>query len=484
MDKIKRLINCPVPITVCNFKCHYCYIGQANDFHAQVPKLNYSPEFIARALSVERMGGICHFSLCGMGETLLAPYVVDLARCLLAQGHYVSIVTNGTISKRFDEICQFPKELLERLFIKFSFHYLELQRLDLTDVFFSNIRKIKGAGASFTVELTANDESVEYIDKIKEICMQKLGALCHIVESRSIDSMISRLTKLPYEEHINAWSAFESPSFNIQQKTWGIQREEFCYAGDWIVDFFMQTGDMSLCLSGGHLIQNIYENLDEPIHFAAIGTNCPWAHCCSPYVTLTSGAIPTLKTPTYTDMRNRICADGTEWLGPRLKQFFSSQLRESNEQYSEDKKIYIDALMAVEYDNKGNCYSPKTISDILEKHLVAKGIRSIAVFGTEKLGRWLVDMLMDTSIKIRFAITHEYICDNAPSLKMRAKRLIKYDVKHIIKRNEQPTLLNLYDRWPKTDAVIVSPYPDYNKFSKLISNKTERPVISLAELVD
>lgn len=43
-NKIKRIINCVVPITVCNFKCHYCYLGQTNSFDTNIPKLEYSVE--------------------------------------------------------------------------------------------------------------------------------------------------------------------------------------------------------------------------------------------------------------------------------------------------------------------------------------------------------------------------------------------------------------------------------------------------------
>lgn len=43
-NKIKRIINCVVPIAVCNFKCHYCYLGQTNSFDTNIPKLEYSVE--------------------------------------------------------------------------------------------------------------------------------------------------------------------------------------------------------------------------------------------------------------------------------------------------------------------------------------------------------------------------------------------------------------------------------------------------------
>ena len=66
----------------------------------------------------------------------------------MEEGHYVMLVTNGSITPRFNEIAQFSKENFKRLFFKFSFHYLELKRLNLMEVFFDNIKKIKDAKKS------------------------------------------------------------------------------------------------------------------------------------------------------------------------------------------------------------------------------------------------------------------------------------------------------------------------------------------------
>lgn len=141
MDKIKRFIDCYIPVTTCTLRCHYCYITCHRLFEGRLPKFRYSPEQVRKALSKERLGGTCLINMCAGGETLLAQEVVDYARVLLEEGHYVMIVTNATVSKRFDEIAQFPSELTKRLFFKFSYHYLELKEKNLLDVFFSNIKK-------------------------------------------------------------------------------------------------------------------------------------------------------------------------------------------------------------------------------------------------------------------------------------------------------------------------------------------------------
>lgn len=485
MDKIKRIINCPIPVTACNFRCHYCYIGQTDGFAGEIRDLNHSPEFIAKALSAERLGGPCLMNLCGMGETLLAPYLVELTRRLLEQGHYVTLVTNGTINRRFEELCGLPQKLLERLFVKFSFHYLELTRLGLLGTFFENIRKIKQSGASFTVELTANDESIPFIGEIKATCAKELGADCHIIESRNNnDPGFPRLTKLPCEEHLRAWESFGSDLIRFQKSTWGIKRKEFCYAGQWVLNFYMETGDVTVCLGGGHKIANLYDDAEAPIHVAAIGTNCPWPHCYSSYFVMTGGAIPSLQTPCYAQMRNRVCADGSEWLGPKVKAFFGSQFIESNPEYSEEKKAYIDALMAVEYNNAENDWDRKKVGEILESQLTKEGVRSVAVYGTGKMGDWIVNLLKDTSVRIRFLVDEDFTDDGRLTFKTRAKRSVKYPLKRVIKSGGQPVLLNRYDRWPKTDAVIVSPYPQFEKIAAYAKGKTAARVIPLTELVD
>ena len=128
-DKIKRFFECLIPVTACNLKCGYCYVIQRDNRKMEIPKLKYSPEKIGKGLTQERLGGVCYFSICGAGETLLPNYTVEIVKELLRNGHYVNITTNGTLTKRFDESLQLPNEHLKRLHFAFSFHYNELMRL-------------------------------------------------------------------------------------------------------------------------------------------------------------------------------------------------------------------------------------------------------------------------------------------------------------------------------------------------------------------
>lgn len=340
MYRIKRFIDMYVPITACNLRCPYCYITQHRLFEASLPKFTRTAEEVRKAFSIERMGGSCFINICGGGETLLSSQVIGYVRALLEEGHFVSIVTNGTISKRFDEMVQFPSELLEKLFIKFSYHYLELKNRKMLDRFFENVIKMKEAGASFTVEETANDESIPYIEEMIQVCESRLGAKPHMSVGRdeTVDGELPILTHLPKDEYVKKWSIFQSEFFDFKYSIFGVERKEFCYAGDWSFWVNVETGKAQQCYSS-HMSKNIYDDVNKPFALNAVGNRCLECHCYNGHAFLTAGNIPSLNTPTYAFLRNRICSDGSQWLSPIMNEFMSSRLVESNKEYSFIKKM-------------------------------------------------------------------------------------------------------------------------------------------------
>lgn len=341
-ESLKRFIDIYVPVTTCTLHCHYCYIFHQGLFRNKLPEFKYSPEIVKKALSKERLGGICLLNLCAGGETLLHPQITDYIRVLLENGHYVMVVTNATVSKRFEEIAQFPKELLSRLFFKFSYHYLELKKKNLFDLFFNNIRKMRDAGCSFTLELTPNDESIPYIDDIKQRAINELGAACHVTIARDdvapgADKPI--LTKLDKEKFYETWAVFDSDMMNFKKTIFGVKRKEFCYAGDWSFYLNLGTGLMTQCYCSFKQ-QQIFENPDKSIDFTPVGHRCSMPHCYNGHAFLTLGCIPEHKSITYAQLRNRVCADGTEWLQPNVKEFFSCKLKDNNREYSYWEKVF------------------------------------------------------------------------------------------------------------------------------------------------
>ena len=341
MDKIVRFIDCAVPVLTCNLRCKYCYITQQRKFLNALPVFSHDAKYLRKALSKERLGGIAHLNMCGGGETLMPPEMIDILRELLEEGHYIAVVTNGTMSNRFDEIIKFPKELLERLMFKFSFHYLEFKRLGWFDKFFENIEKVKNAGCSFSVEITPSDELIPEIPDLKKMCMERLGALCHVTVARDeTDPKLPILTELSKEDYLKTWGQFDSDLFAFKMKTFYVKRKEFCYGGLWTAYLNLGTGLMRQCYCG-KTITNIFKNIDKPIKFTPIGKHCMEPHCHNSHVWLTLGAIPSLETPTYAMMRNRVTIDGSEWLNPKMKAFLSQKLKDNNDELDlkQQKKI-------------------------------------------------------------------------------------------------------------------------------------------------
>lgn len=338
MEEIKRLILGLIPNQRCNLQCEYCYISQADAWEEPV-ELKYSADYIARCLSRKRLGGTALINLTGNGETMLQSDIVPLTMALLREGHYVEIVTNGTVSKYIKQILEFPDELLSHLFFKISFHYKELTRKKMLDMFFDNVALIKKSASSFTLELMAYDGIENDIDIIKQICIEKAGAVCHATVGRNDERKDKALlTQHSKEKFSEIWSRLDSPMTRFKLEVIDKKRREFCYAGDWSLFVNMYTGESQPCYWQPYN-QNIFENPEKPIRFCPVGHTCTQPYCTNAHSHMAWGIIPELNTPYYSEMRNRKCADGSEWLKPDCKAFFSTKLNRQNREYGPVKKI-------------------------------------------------------------------------------------------------------------------------------------------------
>lgn len=341
MDKIKRLLLVHMPGSACNLRCEYCYITNQKLWGISDKKLNHTPEEIGKALSQFRLGGVCFINFCGSGETLLSNESIQILKALLNEGHYVEVVTNGVLSKRFDEIEQFPEEFRKRLTFKFSFHYKELKTKDLLHTFFENVYKMHNAGCSFTVEMTPYDGIEEFKSEILEVCDKYLGSPCQLTIARDdMKKGIPVMSQRNLKSYCDFWSDFDSGMMKFKKSVFGVKRKEFCYAGMYSANIRLSNGDISKCYSSP-IVGNIFENLDKPINFEAIG-KCPVAHCYNGHAHLTLGLVPELKTPYYTEIRNIHLKDGTDSLTDTFKEFWSQRVTDNNPLLSlkEQKAIY------------------------------------------------------------------------------------------------------------------------------------------------
>lgn len=342
LKRIKRFIDCYIPTETCNLRCHYCYIAQKHKFHNKLAHFSHSLDEIGKAFSVNRMGGICLINFCAGGETLLSDEVLPVVVQLINQGHYVMIVTNGTLKPRFEEISQLPENIKSHLFIKFSLHYLEMKRLNWLDRFAKNVLLMKNSKVSFTVEVTPSDELIPYIQELKEYCISRFGALCHLTIARDDRTGgIDVLSRLDFDSYKSVWQQFDSELFRFKSEIFYKKRPEFCYAGDWSIYVNLETGNINQCYCGKS-IGNLFD-FSQPISFEAIGKKCSLPHCYNGHAFLSIGDIPEINSTTYDLTRNRQCLDGTEWLQPEMKVIMHSRLQESNKEYSAYKKWRINS---------------------------------------------------------------------------------------------------------------------------------------------
>lgn len=348
METIARFVNIHVPVTSCTFRCHYCFITTHRLFSAELPKFKYTPAQFRAGLSLARMGGIASLNFCGGGETLLPPEMPDYFRELLEEGHFVSVVTNGTVFRAFDEIAKFPPEFLERMFFKFSYHHFELEKRNLAQRYFDNVKRMRDLGCSFTLEITPNDELIPHIDEVKETCMREVGAWPHVTVARDerVMSKLPILTNLSREDFVKTWSTFDSELFRLKMSVFEKRIPSFCYAGDWSFYLNMGTGIMTQCYCS-FISQNIIADPEKPIRFLPMGHHCSLPHCYNAHVFVPYGILPKVVDSYYDLERNRVCADGSEWLKPRFKAFMHQRLCDNHAAYSALRRLAVDAEISV-----------------------------------------------------------------------------------------------------------------------------------------
>ncbi len=420
---LKHFFNCIVPVYSCNFRCRYCFVHQT---HEEEGKKDYhlDPEKIKNALRIERVGK-SFMNLCATGETLIQPEIIEIAKGLLEEGHIVAIVTNATLTRKLQQLCEFPSALRSRLFIKASFHYEQLVEKNLLATYFSNIKMLHEKGISYSMELVASDDLEEHIDDILRIFKEHGEEPPQVIESReTVSGEIGRLTEKNLERHLDLWNKFDSDMFNGMQPFWGEKRKEFCYAGEYSAAIHLLGGEVSQC-DKGYGIQNIYKNMEEKLLFCAIGENCQISHCYISYVwQRLCGNVKTLKHEPYYLTRNRRYADGTEWLSDEIKEAWSHVIGEKNGYYSGHKETIVGAFMDAYYKGAENV-SEKGFDDAL-KWIRAKlkllSAKRVAVYGRGNIGKFIINLLENLDevnvdavidkvyLSLKEPDVHEYLC--------------------------------------------------------------------------
>lgn len=336
MDNIKRFFECYVPVTVCNLRCSYCYVIQEKHRTLKYPDFQYTPEHIGLALSKERLGGICYFSICGGGETLLPHEVPMIVKEILKQGHYVNVTTNGTITKRIEDLLEMDRDLCSRLHFSLSFHYVELKRKGWLDRFFDNVNLIKNKGCSYTIQLNWCDDYIPLSEEIKGVCMNRLGFLPQLQVTRDESEVknIKLLTSLSKEEYISSARSYASNLFDFGMRNFRNRLSGFCYAGEWSGVLELSQGILRKCYSTGRP-QNIFEDIRRPIVFEPIGYACKSSYCINSTHFLSLGVKPNVDCPTYACLRNR-----NNCFNRNMYDFLNAKLSDNNSEHSLILKLY------------------------------------------------------------------------------------------------------------------------------------------------
>lgn len=375
MEKIKRFITCHIPVYACNFRCSYCYVGQHQGAYKGGTKdFAVSPKEVAEFFSPERTGGFCYFNLCGLGETFLHPQLISLVYELTKEGHYCDVITNGVLTNKIEElISALDENQRKHLFLKFSFHYLQLEERNLLETFVSNVNKAKSAGVAFTVEITPHDELIPYIDEIKNVSLKNFGALPHITVARNeATKKIEILSKLSRKDYKKTWQVFDSALFDFKFDIFNQKRKEFCYAGQNSLSVNLADGSYSQCYCGKQL--GFITEIEKPINFEPIG-KCSLPHCFNGHAFLAYGNIPSLKTSTYAEERDRITQDGGHWLNKTCLDFFSTKTCDSNFHFSsEEEKGFLHKKIIQDFSLKKVVRKLKRMKSLfLEKREMQKG---------------------------------------------------------------------------------------------------------------
>lgn len=336
---MKKIILFKIPMSICNFRCSYCYLAQRPiSYQGIQPQMRYTPEQVGEALSIDRMHGACFMNFCADGETLLTKDIDKYVHELVRRGHYAEVVTNLTVTEVLNKFLAWDKELLSRLEFKCSFHYLELKRKGWLDRFAANVKRIWAAGASANIELPPSDELLPYIDEIKQFSVANFGALPHLTILRDDrTSGIDYLTKLAMTEYDKVWSDFDSHFWQFKKTIFGVRQTSFCYAGGWPAYIDLTTGEASGCY-GKVKLGDVLKEPGKPFPFKPIG-KCPIAHCYNGHALLSMGLIPDLQTPGYGYLRDRVKENGEHWLNPELRGFFDEKLADSNVPLSRTEQL-------------------------------------------------------------------------------------------------------------------------------------------------
>lgn len=320
--------------TECNFHCEYCYVWRKEEFTSGKVTSEYTPGKIREALSMKKTGGPCHINACALGETLFSKDIVELCHELLEEGHYLSVITNGTVTRRIQKILQFPERLLERMFFKLSFHYGELKRRNLLETFWKNVDAIKYSPCSYSLEITPCDSLIQDIPAVKsEFIRHAGGAMPHITFTRDGNKEgLDLLSELSLKEYKETWGIFDSELFRLKCGLYKKKICQNCYAGNWSYRINAVNGNLQSCYRQ-ELQGTIFDQDQRILPLLTVGQGCRLEYCFNNHAFLAWGDVPEVLCSDYFGVRDRIEQDSSHWVKEPYAAAMKQKLYDNNFQY-------------------------------------------------------------------------------------------------------------------------------------------------------
>lgn len=396
IEKVRRALTVYVTGNNCNLQCPYCYVKNSHPNETPEPmRLNYPLDQMIRAFAPERLGGLAEINVIGSAETLLAKEVVPFVHGLLHYGHVVGVVSNATLPARIDELLSCPKEDLKNLLLKASFHYEELKRRNLLDVYFDNIKKVIASGASAFPFVVISPEYTRHLQEIGDLITSNLGIKAHCSPCNSVNGEFdlrfhSDFDPEPTEKLMRELDKyFDTRLYRecVRYKDVDVQNT-FCYAGRWSLGIDMATGQTWKCHNFRKDHENFYENVEKPYPWGMpIAMSCAIESCCLQYNFYSENLLPDF--PGKYSFGQLLYQKGaiTEYLRDKLDVKFDEIYgREAPEKEAEyilfNKNIQIRRLEDELINSKmGNPFLTREVSEA-----VCNG-KKIAVYGRGKLYR-------------------------------------------------------------------------------------------------
>lgn len=324
---LNKFINIGIAIDRCNLDCSYCYLPNKNCKEID-KKIAKNPKYVRMALSKKRLGGAALLNFCADGETLLWKEAPEVFYELLKEGHIISIITNGLITKTIRDILDTVGEYAENVFFKFSFHYGELKKKGVLDLFVENVHMVQKSKASFSIELMPYDEIEPYIEEVMAFSLKNFGALPQLTIGRDDQDGFKLLTKHSKEEYERIWSVFGSDMFNYKISNY-MKAEKNCDAGKSSLHINYDDGIIRKCVCE-KIVGNIYRDFGEKLEYSPIDDACSIKYCFNNHGYVLLGCIRKNEELTYSQIRDRVTLDGEHWVKENMRKIFSQKCFRNN----------------------------------------------------------------------------------------------------------------------------------------------------------